>query len=581
MTTNNLRRWTSPTNLDFYHRNSDAMTRYKWLILFFQGVAIYFSLLPIQQIMVAAAPPFLLPYVTVLILAVLLAVHYFIHQEILYCLSNLLDKDEGTINHPTNWILPIILVVSMLTVDYFGSRENVRSKLFKGDYAALDQRASNASTQAQTAYNTSISVAHEAYEADSAAIVSNFSAKIAQIKAKKTYDQSDVAFQKRQIKQLQALRLSNFATIRSEYSKALKMAKKEYLNEKNRINGLDDTDRNDYRQKDKAADQKADLSGVFITLICWVAFGLLTYRYTLIRVKCGIKLVAQFSELRASGSIIHKFTVASGDIISRQGHKLVVFYHKLGTYGTAILKDLDGNIILQENTYNTAATATSGGGSGSTGGGATSLPPPPPPSSGGSSGGGGGSMPTNPTTPVPEPTERPTNVLFSALTSEDKMKVCETFHNSVPEINRQFLMKSLVESNPTLIWGDNSGTILSLNSTEIYNKALLYQQEADEIMNQKPIAIGTKPIAISLEPQIEVMVVAKNNAVDDGLKQVKKVLQAYDRQIQTQTGKFETNIEGIKKHIAKADDYFQQHPSPGVEGDVFNYILSLKKKYQL
>lgn len=418
MENNNLGRWTTPTTEKekaFFARHSGAITRYGYSIIAIQAIWGVFSFKPALALVESGASnaTWLLPFAPIIVVVILAVLHNTLRQESLEIFSNSMDKDELTINKWWNYIIPAIVIIGLFALDVLGVTATLRDDSIDGKKIANTTAADSAIASAKKDYEATLRSIATAKADDESAAVAPFASQLASAKAIRTYDAFDVAAKNRKIAAIENKRNLALAEVRKESATAIKDAESHYKAEKQRITGKADSTEKGLTALDVANLNNSSKKGWYVSTFFMLLFLLMNYKLVYLRVRSGIRINVQFTQLDATGSFFEKLMVVISNIGQRQGHRILVSLHKLGSWGTAKLTDFDGHVILEQSSYNggQATTAPSVAvlpdinNDDLNNGGINNAPPPPPPlppSSNGGGDNGGGQTPSVPSAPVPQ-----------------------------------------------------------------------------------------------------------------------------------------------------------------------------------
>jgi hypothetical protein len=446
---NNLARYTQPTTPDeilSFSKNSGAINRYSIGLWVVQAIMWGFSVKPAIALLEAKLvfAPGLLPYVPFIASVALGFLHYVLHGEVLETLSNILDSDEETNNDILNWVAPFLIFVGLLSLDIIGTPITLRDNSFAGKRKENKTEAGGELSQAKADYAQSLSNIAQTRMDDSSAAVAPFLREKRTALNIKTYDADDRKKKEGKLTDIEHRKAAALAAVRTTAANATRDAQNTYLTEKNRIVGKRDNTDTSLADADASDETKSQGKGWIISIFLYILFLAMAYKLVLLRVAAGIRINVKFTELDAQGGFIEKLSVATGDILKRQGHRFLVWYHQMGSIGTATLHDFDGKVILKESSYNTPEQLftpqppTIPPASGS-----NPNPQTPPPPTGGNGGGGNGGGHT-PTPLVPSPTKANSIPMPSTRSMEAAM-VDLKLHSPLSESQFQEVIKLAME----------------------------------------------------------------------------------------------------------------------------------------
>lgn len=415
MDSNNLGRYTVPTTpaeKAFFARHSGAITRYTISVVVIQAAWGFFSYNPAVALLRdgTGAIEWLSPYIPFIAAGILMILHKTLREETTEAFSNLVDKDDLTINRWWNYAIPVVVAVGLFILDFKGVSTTLRDTSFEGKKTTATAQSDSALNKAKSDYIMAITTIAGTRKDDSLSAVAPFKSRLQQAESIRTYDNLDVAAKNRKIASIKSERDAALVSVRKEASQAVKDALTTYKAEKTRITGIVDSTHQTLDGKDADNAANAESKGWYISTFFMLLFLLMTYKLVVLRTKAGIRINVQFTALDATGSFIEKLLVVITNLLQRQGHRLLVFTHKLGSVGTAELRDFDGNVVLKQSSYNGSKIAeptpsVNIDNSDLNGDNGTVAPPPPPPLPPSSNGGGGdddGRTPQLPAAPVPQ-----------------------------------------------------------------------------------------------------------------------------------------------------------------------------------
>lgn len=414
MDSNNLGRYTVPTTpaeKAFFARHSGAITRYTISVVVIQAAWGFFSYNPAVALLRdgTGAIEWLSPYIPFIAAGILMILHKTLREETTEAFSNLVDKDDLTINRWWNYAIPVVVAVGLFILDFKGVSTTLRDTSFEGKKTTATAQSDSALNKAKSDYIMAITTIAGTRKDDSLSAVAPFKSRLQQAESIRTYDNLDVAAKNRKIASIKSERDAALVSVRKEASQAVKDALTTYKAEKTRITGIVDSTHQTLDGKDADNAANAESKGWYISTFFMLLFLLMTYKLVVLRTKAGIRINVQFTALDATGSFIEKLLVVITNLLQRQGHRLLVFTHKLGSVGTAELRDFDGNVVLKQSSYNGSKIAeptpsVNIDNSDLNGDNGTVAPPPPPPLPPSNNGGGdddGRTPPQLPAAPVP------------------------------------------------------------------------------------------------------------------------------------------------------------------------------------
>lgn len=413
---NQLGQWTIPTTereKAFFSRHSGAITRYTIAVIGIQLAWSFFSYNPAMALLTenTSMLPSLQPWLPIIAGAILGVLHYVLKAETLEVFSNWMDKDDTTINGLWNYIIPILICAGLFLLDKNGVSSTFRDNSFDGKKTALSAESQKALDKAKADYNMSVAATNSTKKDDEAAAAAPFSAQLAQARAIRTYDAQDVAAKNRKINHIARERDVALANVRKDASEAQKQALTLYNSEKARITGKLDSAHSFIDGQDRANAAKAGDAGWYVSAFFLILFLLMNYKLVYLRVNSGIRINKEFTQLDAEGSFFEKLHRVVASILQRQGQRFLVFFHQLGSTGTAELKTFDGRVILTQSDYNgskiteptpsVAALPDINNGDLNGDNGTTAPPPPPPLPPSNNNGDDDRKTPQPPAAPVP------------------------------------------------------------------------------------------------------------------------------------------------------------------------------------
>lgn len=415
MDSNNLGRYTVPTTPSekaFFARHSGAITRYTISVVVIQAAWGFFSYNPAVALLRdgTLAIEWLSPYIPFVAAGILMILHKTLREETTEAFSNWVDKDELTINRWWNYAIPLIVAVGLFILDYKGVSTTLRDTSFEGKKTTATTQSDAALAKAKADYTMAINAINATKRDDEAAATAPFPAKFAQIAKMPNNDAQDANRRARERSRIQHEKDAALAAVRKEASDAAKEALATYNKEKTRITGIVDSTHKKLDGQDAANATNAENKGWYISSFFMILFLLMTYKLVVLRTKAGIRINVQFTALDATGSFIEKLMVVINNLLQRQGHRFLVFTHKLGSMGTAELRDFDGNVVLKQSSYNGSkiteqAPSVLDLSNDDLTGGTTQTPPPlppaPPKNGNGGDDGNGGDRTTPPSVPIP------------------------------------------------------------------------------------------------------------------------------------------------------------------------------------
>jgi hypothetical protein len=390
---NNLARWTQPTTdkeKRFFSQNSGAISRNSMVLWLIQAIWIMFSHGPATHLLQSklSAFPVVQEFAWLFALGILAFLHYVLHDEILETISNIVDGVKETVNGIMNWLVPAGIIIALVLLDALGIANNFRDDTFETQRLTNTSAAKTELAQAVTDYQQSLKNIESTRKDDSLAAIAPFNLAINKAQKIKTYDQYDIKSKDGKIATLKSERSLAVAEVRKSASAALKEAQSTYLAEKQRITGKRDSTDTTLVTADKENEAASWGYGWTISVFILFIFVAIAYKLVVLRVESGIRKNVAFTELDAQGGFLEKLAVAFSDITKRQGHRFLVWFHTIGSMGTATLHDFDGKVILRESSYNTPDDikapkgGNNGGGSQGGSGGSGSIPPHLPPAPG-------------------------------------------------------------------------------------------------------------------------------------------------------------------------------------------------------
>lgn len=419
---NNLGRWTTPTTEKekaFFARHSGAITRYGYSIIAIQAIWGVFSFKPALALVESGASnaTWLLPFAPIIVVVILAVLHNTLRQESLEIFSNSMDKDELTINKWWNYIIPTIVIIGLFALDVLGVTATLRDDSIDGKKIANTTAADSAIASAKKDYEATLRSIATAKADDESAAIAPFASQLASAKSIRTYDAFDVAAKNRKIAAIENKRNLALAEVRKESATAIKEAESHYKAEKQRITGKADSTEKGLTALDVANLNNSSKKGWYVSTFFMLLFLLMNYKLVYLRVRSGIRINVQFTQLDATGSFFEKLMVVISNIGQRQGHRILVGVHKIGSMGTAKLTDFDGHVILEQSSYNGGATPSvtalpNINNDDLNGGGTNTAPPPPPPLPPSSNGGGDNGGGNHPNAPLVAP---PSNLITAPV----------------------------------------------------------------------------------------------------------------------------------------------------------------------
>ena len=255
--------------------------------------------------------------------------------------------------------------------------------------------------------------------------------------------------------------------------------------------------------KDRDNEAKSANYGWVISVFFMLLFLFMNYKLVYLRVRSGIRINVQFTELDAEGGFFEKLMRVIASILQRQGQRFLVFIHKLGSTGTATLQNFDGRVILTAGNYNgakqdpsvVAAAPPDISNDDINGSGNPSVPPTPPNSggNGGNGGNGGGNDDGNtPRTPrSPQKRKKVGTVAFSSLTYERQRELAASFHEGGYIYVFLEWLDALLTTNPEVTVFDDEQ--LALFDRDLEHACDLASAFANKRLNPTPEAVETPP----------------------------------------------------------------------------------------
>lgn len=588
---NNLGRWTTPTTEKekaFFARHSGAITRYGYSIIAIQAIWGVFSFKPALALVESGASnaTWLLPFAPIIVVVILAVLHNTLRQESLEIFSNSMDKDELTINKWWNYIIPTIVIIGLFALDVLGVTATLRDDSIDGKKIANTTAADSAIAAAKKDYEATLRSIATAKADDESAAVAPFASQLASAKAIRTYDAFDVAAKNRKIAAIENKRNLALAEVRKESATAIKDAESHYKAEKQRITGKADSTEKGLTALDVANLNNSSKKGWYVSTFFMLLFLLMNYKLVYLRVRSGIRINVQFTQLDATGSFFEKLMVVISNIGQRQGHRILVSLHKLGSWGTAKLTDFDGHVILEQSSYNGGQVTTTPSvavlpdinNNDLNGGGTSTAPPPPPPLPPSSNGGGGDDGGGNPTPPQPTPpnnavqqtapqvqTAVATATRYNNLSERSKYNMCCRINDTNPNYSVSHLMRACTEINPIIEKGsDGLFCPVPDDLHLVVNKCCDYQNEQTPPTPSIVIPNDTETVVTVPEsektvvtPQKTVTTVSNSNNNefsygDELLKSMKQMFSAELNNLKVGHGKTETIMTRL---IAKSKEF--------------------------
>jgi hypothetical protein len=430
---NQMTRWTSPTNPAFYALHKNAIGIFQMVGIIVQLIWLFFSTRPLAEMLVDSLPSLPFNYALATSFVCLSFLHYIIHELVRYIFFNIMDDDPNTNNSIGSIGGFIAIVGAMLLLDIQGVTSFIRDeKKYDTLHTQNETQGSAAANKRIQNFNADLLVINAAFNADFEAIKAQYALKLAKASRVKTFDEFDVKRKNATLANIKAERESAISIKKTELAES----QRKLVESKNGdLAGIDKkhnalTDKIQNADGENAA--KAHSYGWIVSIFCLVTLLFCTYQSTDLRVKSGQKPVSRYTIADATGSTTTKLFDVITDAWQRQSHRFLVFFHGVLTTGTQELDELDGAFNLKKKNAPIATT--------------------PPQNGGGTEGGDGGNG--NPKPVVPPAPAQPlgggkvlTGKHFNEIHPSTSFKIAENFALK-NELSVSGVLKAMKDINP-------------------------------------------------------------------------------------------------------------------------------------
>jgi hypothetical protein len=497
---NQMTRWTSPTNPAFYALHKNAIGIFQMVGIIVQLIWLFFSTRPLAEMLVDSLPSLPFNYALAASFVCLAFLHYVIHELVRYIFFNIMDDDPNTNNSIGSMGGFIAIVGAMLLLDIQGVTSFIRDeKKYDTLHTQNETQGSQSAQKRIDNFNSDLATINAAFNTDFEAIRAQYALKLAKASRVKTFDEFDVKRKKATIANIKA-ECENAISIKKT---ELATAQRKLVEAKNADLAGIDKKHNELTGKIENANAenqaKANSYGWIVSIFCLITLLFCTYQSTDLRVKSGQKPVSRYTIADATGSTTTKLFDVITDAWQRQSHRFLVFFHGILTTGTQELDELDGAFNLKKK--NTAPIATT-----------------PPAKGGGTEGGDGGSDSPKPIVPPAPAQPLGGKSVHAPYMTNPNAQYRDTFYNAMPETLQNTIAADLAKMILNkLDYEKSKEALIDLNpefSIMVIDSAISGYR-FDESLNGKITSILKAYNKTATTPALELVDIAAKSVITD------------------------------------------------------------------
>lgn len=364
--------WTSPQSevqKRYYSKRKGKLRAYEVTAVLIQVVWAYYDFPAYNYIFQSAFEgiPSMLwtaPWVSALLLVVM---HYILRETYITYWFDKLDDDEKT--DSSIWI-PLVLVAVLFVAGRYGVKMSIEAKIavpVEKTYVEAEQSRNDRDARLTSQYDSEKAAIEETYKKKAAAATISIDSRIAALQRRRPDDDKERRRINGEISTLRQRRADAIAPI--EQAKAAELTT--LLEQRKEQQRTIDHDYNkaigkvNLHNETKSAEHADTMSQIgwgswvlsFFFIFIYCALG---YAIVSIKVKSGILPQRDHTVLDQYGGTFGRALYVLQDIFNRQFYRLTLLIHRLGTYGTATLSQMDASYNEVEALYNTAPTLPAG-----------------------------------------------------------------------------------------------------------------------------------------------------------------------------------------------------------------------------
>ena len=122
-----MTRWTMPTKPEFYALHKSTIHLYEAVSVFVQAIWLVFSISPFATL-IEGNVPFAADYALPVAFALLVGLHYALHELVRYAFYNLLDDDPNTVSSFMHYAVIAVIALGMFGLDLQGTTRFLRKE---------------------------------------------------------------------------------------------------------------------------------------------------------------------------------------------------------------------------------------------------------------------------------------------------------------------------------------------------------------------------------------------------------------------------------------------------------------------